>query len=95
MTSMIERVARALNPSLWEWYDRNRAGQRFTGPMIDSIESARAAIEAMREPTPRMYCAGDVAILKRLNSEKIITGEDTPAVGSWTAMIDAALTGKE
>ena len=54
---------------------------------------ARAAIHAMREPTPVMVEWGDEAIVGVLNNHphdpKMTDG--TPAEKCWPAMIDAAL----
>ena len=75
-TDMIERVARAIaRPEDWDelkphWHEVFR-------------EQARAAIEAMREPTKRMVDAG--------RDEDTLTG----AIASvWAVMIDAALKGQ-
>lgn len=80
MSEMIERVARAIC----------RSG--ICGPRehLDEQENlnwrkfeleARAAIEAMREPTPDMLYAG----------AQTYQGITFSGVPSWTAMIDAAL----
>ncbi len=85
MTDMVERVARAM------FYDTNRDYPAYSFHAADEttqatyISNARAAIEAMREPTEDMEIAGDTE-----------TGWDKhemphPARNSWQAMIDAAL----
>lgn len=67
MSEMVDRVAKALEARL--------KGNEF----LSYEDAARAAIEAMREPTKRMAMAGYGA-----NDMK-------PAKAAWTAMIDAAL----
>lgn len=79
MSEMIERVARALfedaNGTSDGWENTNQTRWHI---------AARAAIEAMREPTPGMLQAG-------------YTEMDYHAEGwlraAWPLMIDAALTG--
>lgn len=80
MTEMIERVAAAIyavQPHLntgkpVPWLE-------LIGPLREkSIELARAAIEAMREPTDEMADAVDET--------------DTGIESAWRCMIDAALT---
>jgi len=73
--TIVERVARAIAfycPEGWS-------------PELHK-EMARAAIAAMREPTPEMICAGAYG-----------SGEDSEqvAIGCWEAMIDAALGEKD
>lgn len=79
MTSMIERVARAIcandpNDYEWDWLTEGGKAQYFA--------SAEAAIEAMREPTADMRSAvreaGGVQALAYANA-------------AWPTMIDAAL----
>lgn len=86
MTEMIERVAAAIyavQPHLntgkpVPWLE-------LIGPLREkSIELARAAIEAMREPTEEMMDAGE--------SADPTPERDTNAIRVWGRMIDAALT---
>lgn len=50
MTSMIERVARALHVRRYgEWYE---GPSNMTDSQRECLADARAAIEAMREPPP-------------------------------------------
>jgi hypothetical protein len=81
MSEMIERVARALDechdPSSWHPYD-------FWDHDF-ALELARAAIEAMREPTDAMKQAGDDF------SGNLAITHDASGEGTWQAMIDAAL----
>ena len=76
MSEMIERVARAI----WKKADEQYLG---TEKMEDCDAIARAAIEAMREPTMEMIAAGAHG-----------SGEDSDrvAIGAWKEMIDAALS---
>lgn len=70
MSEMVDRVAKALEARL--------KGNEF----LSYEDAARAAIEAMRQPTQAMIEAGAVG-----------SGEDSEAVaeGAWEYMIDAAL----
>ena len=83
--TMVERVARAIDPGAWE--------DDLSTPTRDGVISfhkrrqyscviARAVIEAMREPTSLMLKEGAAG-----------SGEDSEAtaLGAWDAMIDAAL----
>jgi len=74
MTDMIERVTQALREVLWNY------GVQLTKEMDELL--ARAAIEAMREPTEEMSHAG----------WRTDSGIGTVV---WQAMIDAALHKKE
>ena len=62
---MIERVARAIKSEIGEQWDaqplpgaNNPEDWSATGGTLDLITVARAAIEAMREPTEEMLYAG-------------------------------------
>ena len=77
MREMIARVARAIEWSRTSFYER---GGKGCGPIAEF--QARAAIEAMREPTDEMTTAG---------ARQPITG---PIDAIWRAMIDAALAEK-
>lgn len=89
--NMVEKVARAM-------------AARDSGPEGSSLfkthwgefgdgykESARTAIEAMREPTEQMVLPGFDALME-LDAR---TGEDYGIESIWRAMIDAALSEKE
>jgi len=82
MTSMIERVARAIVEA-----DCNAEGLTFKEL---SRHMARAAIEAMREPTNAMQVAFDECHAKPYHPSSKYRCAHT-----LSAMIDAALTGKE
>ena len=69
MTNMIERVVQALRNA--ESYDAS------------FVDMARAAIEAMREPTSNQLDAGYAAISERQCDDDLAFG--------WRAMIDEAL----
>ena len=92
MTDMIERVARAVIYSLSKddlsgpdelrsVRDFNRV---FLGGFFDLNAVARAAIEAMREPTEGMRHRGDAAIETASACDNI-----------WDYMIEAALADRE
>lgn len=88
MNEMVERVARAIyetnpdrirgEPMLWIGLSPMRR-QKF-------CEKARAAIEAMREPTPEMFRAAYAE-----NNGKWMDSEYAPPNACWRAMINAAL----
>ncbi len=72
MSEMVERIARAI-------HDAAHKGLDFDWPREMRIAQARAAIEAMRQPTDEMLYSG------RWPND--VMGEN------WQAMIDAALGG--
>lgn len=88
MSEMIERVAKAIlattgEPTMWDHY--------APGTQEHYRSMARAAIEAMREPTAAMIEVGDASVDLDWSLEpgEGLDGVDvTPA---WRAMIDAAL----
>lgn len=53
--TMIEKVARALDPSVWQAADAGMINP--TGKQM-SLDAARRAIEVMREPSDKMMEAG-------------------------------------
>jgi hypothetical protein len=71
MSEMIERVAKAIEESIWE-------------PGQDSVIAARAAIEAMREPTEAMLEAASIEAQKPAGWHMVYRN-------IHRAMIDAAL----
>ena len=86
----LEEVARAIALDLGENPDelsvliQGREGKR---PIWEGFEStARAAIEALRQPTPDMYHA---AVMTHVHENGGI--EHSPGL-SWKAMIDAILS---
>lgn len=95
MDTMIEKIARAIDPSIWNHFDvyaeQNGFDERDKtdlkqkpGPLADSLAAARAALNTLLEPTEEMYRAGYAA---SNHSE-----DDVPAV--FGAMIQAAIEGK-
>jgi hypothetical protein len=83
---MVERVARAICPAddwtVTDFDDLSRDGRaRF-------VAMARAAIAAMREPTPEMLKAGNGAMLGRMR-DATLGGEGALKVG-WQAMVGQA-----
>ena len=84
---MIERVALALKAKIGEAFDATPipgspaewGDWSATGGMLNLEDVARAAIEAMREPTQEMLRAGWAA------------AHDEDAGDCWRDMIDAAL----
>lgn len=81
MTEMIERVARAIfaaksqTHTTWEQCD--------WGYRTMKMKEARAAIEALREPTEGMVKAAD-----RRNDDN---DDEEATLANWQAMIDEAL----
>lgn len=91
MSEMVERVARAIDPSIWAnwdywtiskaYNDAEKAEEFAASPSLrGSLEKARIAIEAMREPTDEMR--------KAFKFHGMLDGDFDEALG---AMIDAAL----
>lgn len=59
MNEMIERVARAIDPLIWKLADKQpEYRDRDANKIRESLQSARAAIKAMREPTEAMVAVG-------------------------------------
>lgn len=89
--TMIEKVARAISPTCWNdtLTEMMRPDAIETGRLL-ALESARAAIEAMREPTDAMCEAG--ARYYHDNWRPGHAKEDTNMALIWTDMIDAALS---
>ena len=85
MTTMIERVARAMakaaSPLPWEMGDEEWRN--------DFRTKARAAIEAMREPKEKMIVAGRYAIFAKMRSQSATSDAGLTVI--WQAMIDAAM----
>lgn len=71
MSDMIERVARAIEPAIWDMFDeiknaspeeREAYKNSPNGKLFQSMRQACEAIEAMREPTPEMIAANNAAL---------------------------------
>lgn len=102
----IEQVARAIAPDLWESFDNHCGIKRWNDEEVavakannssirKTIWQARAAIEAMREPTDAMVESGfdyDERELK-IRLGRAPTPEECQAA-EYSAMIDAALRGE-
>lgn len=80
MTDMIERVAQAI-------YDQQSDG---AGPVSDFYPVARAAIEAMREPTDKMVQAAEDGMVY---TQDLTFGQISRF--AWRDMIDDALADPE
>lgn len=78
MSEMVEKVARAIDPFAWK--NQPKMPRRCEA----SLSSARAAIEAMREPTDEMEAA---AYAHDDSGAQLSCAYDE----IYTAMIDAAL----
>ncbi len=77
MSEMIERVAKAQAGARWDLFDDEHKDA--------ARDLARAAIEAMREPTEEMKEAGSDFVYEAWGDGKTIARE------AWQANIDAAL----
>jgi len=82
MSEMVERVAKALVDRLGE------SGLIYASPEFRRRLS-RAAIAAMREPTPDMVRQGEMQMFEHMAEARDWTVKAT--LDAWQAMIDAAL----
>ena len=95
MGDMVEQVAKAL-ASEFEAIVEKLSGQTFVETKVQRPSMAtwtayaRAAIEAMREPTNAMLNAGDSQMPQIAKGEDITTGYDA-LKAAWPDMIDEAL----
>lgn len=80
MSEMLDRVIVAISSEMGQ-HPKNAVCER----------AARAVLEAMREPTEPMFCAGDEHIIAALNDHGGVRRDPTPAQGAWQAMINEAL----
>lgn len=92
MTNMIEQVARAICTA--DANDWDTLTQSYNGRMRqhDLERYARAAIEAMREPTPDMVSAGGSTAFGGTRDDSFAELAEGMARDAYAAMIDAALT---
>lgn len=84
-SEMIERVAKVIGDALTDrdgWLKKSYSDD-------DVLAMARAAVEAMREPTAAMIDAGCEAGFRASGDQCRDENHEPP---SWRAMIDAALT---
>lgn len=102
MSEMVERVARAMEPEVWDSTAMKRSeeagfAREHAVMMANSLRRARASIEAMREPTQAMH---DAAVQSFLIDAKTQQSAEKPEITvtlggmidqSWRAMIDEAL----
>jgi len=91
MSKMVERVARALcrQYELDDGFSTEQADRAAASEMHRNfIGAARAAIEAMREPTEAMVVAGGEAVFNHTPKRAL---ETSAAEAAWPAMIDACL----
>ncbi|RUM99052.1 hypothetical protein EET67_05300 [Pseudaminobacter arsenicus] len=85
--SMIEKVARAICAS--DFLGDNDVWAKLSPAMQGNYcDNARAAIEAMREPTMFMLRSADNAII---SDERFESGPFESDKFTWETMIDAAL----
>jgi hypothetical protein len=99
MSEMVERVARAIALAQLD-NDTRAVVDPNTWPVAESYcDMARAAIEAMREPTKVMIYVGNNEIEDCHDSWSYDSGsgcliEPEAARNAWQSMIDAALSEK-
>lgn len=90
MSEMIEQVAKFLHALSAEKFSSSSKDAPIYGPWeqlsdhnrLQYFDYARAAVKAMRDPTPEMYDA--------LSATDILWKDNT-SQGVWQAMIDGAL----
>lgn len=82
-SGLVERVARAIDPDAWDT-EKLVGARQFA--QAKALRQARAAIEAMREPTEAMILA---------HSENGGLDFSEHVKTDWRAMIDAALSTSE
>lgn len=81
---MIERIARALEPRVWD-----RTGPAFEMMQQKSLDKARAALTAMLDATPGMIEAADSVSVHGADLHDFVAYDCAPVI--WQAMIQAAL----
>lgn len=79
--TMLGRIARAAHSRLYP---------NEPHPMAECIDIARAAVEAMREPTAAMIKAGNATGMFICGDEDVHESDREPK-GVWQAMIDDVL----
>ncbi len=79
-TEMTKRVGGAILLAEMEWTPKS--------PLSKEETMARAAIEAMREPTEAMKAVGEDASASAI----MRPGQVSPPIAAWDSMIDAALS---
>lgn len=91
MSDMIERVARLL----WAAFARDGTYDEDRHDDVPFyLATARAAIEAMREPSEGVRQAGEEALAKAEDDDSEVGLHETIPQTVFKAMIDAALQGK-
>ena len=89
MSEMIERVRAAILGAVGDKVLLDEGGETLIDGYVDATAIARAAIEAMREPTEAMTAEGASCIdFHDLVSDE---REIDEIASSWRAMIDTAL----
>lgn len=93
---MTERVAKAMAGRTWPYLTEEHGGFDESGPSRNCFrEWARAAIEAMMEPTEEMVGAGEDGVLGHYGGCCVPGDNRETALDTWQAMIDAALAEKD
>lgn len=90
-SEMVERVARALEPLSWAALGSGDTLVHKTR-RTSSLRKARAAIEAMREPTRNMKRYGSFTEVTPVEGAYTQEIGEFAAAEAYTAMIDAALS---
>lgn len=95
MTTMIERVARVIDPSCWEIPEEDYPAERARreAKQFSSLAAAKRAIDAMRGLPPTMADAA----YQRMLMGRCSTEEEARQLFAegWQAAIDAALNEQE
>lgn len=92
MSDMIEKLARIIDPDAWhETLPTDGCGVYWIGRRNKAKATARAVLEALREPTPEMEAAGWDACEDHFVLDRV-TGDGLRK--NFTAMIDSLLTEK-
>lgn len=87
--SMIERVARILEPQAWRALETGDT-LAYQNRRTSSLRKAKAALQALMEPTEAMTHAGERAAWDDANHMPAIRA--IPA--AWSAMIRSAMEGE-
>lgn len=97
MSGMVERMARAMfMRSVYQGYDDATLRSEWRRMAPSCRDAARAALQAMREPTEHQLnsgaCYEDPSELYKPEVDLGIRGEGDIAGDVWRAMVDAALS---
>lgn len=90
LNEIIERIARIIDPVAWHPFDTSFDNGYWVMMRLNSVDKAKAAIAAMREPTDDMSIIG--ALTRNNDPQPLVNCITIGEAGSiYRAMIDAAL----